>query len=74
MNLSWWLERSCWDCIATFERWKRPRLYVLVDQVPRTPAKRSKMAVAMRAQIEGLTVADADGVTTLGALRKEVTA
>ncbi|MFC4945742.1 class I adenylate-forming enzyme family protein [Pseudonocardia sp. GCM10023141] len=58
-------------CIATFERWKRPRLYVLVDEVPRTPAKRSKMAAAMRAQLEGLTVADADGVTTLGALHKE---
>jgi acyl-CoA synthetase (AMP-forming)/AMP-acid ligase II len=55
--------------IASLERWKRPRLYVLVDEVPRTPAKRSKMAAVMKARLEGLVVRDADGVTTLGALR-----
>ncbi|WP_181780214.1 class I adenylate-forming enzyme family protein [Pseudonocardia pini] len=55
-------------CVATFERWKRPRLYVLVDAVPRTPAKRSKMGAAMKAKLEGLVVRDADGVTTFGAL------
>jgi fatty-acyl-CoA synthase/O-succinylbenzoic acid--CoA ligase len=56
-------------CIATIERWKRPRLYVFVDAVPRTPAKRSKMTTVMKAQIEGLTVRDSDGVTTYGALK-----
>ncbi|OXM67149.1 hypothetical protein CF166_24925 [Amycolatopsis sp. KNN50.9b] len=56
-------------CIATLERWKRPRLYVLVDAVPRTPAKRSKMATVMKAQLEGMTVRDADGVTTFGAMK-----
>jgi acyl-CoA synthetase (AMP-forming)/AMP-acid ligase II len=55
--------------IAALERWKRPRLYVLVDAVPRTPAKRSKMASVMKAQLDGLVVRDADGVTTLGALQ-----
>lgn len=58
-------------CIATLERWKRPRLYVFVDAVPRTPAKRSKMATAMKAQLDGVTVRDADGVTTLGTIRAE---
>lgn len=56
-------------CVATLERWKRPRLYVLVDAVPRTPAKRSKMAAAMKARLEGIVVRDADGVTTYGAQR-----
>ncbi|ODU07615.1 MAG: hypothetical protein ABS81_00465 [Pseudonocardia sp. SCN 72-86] len=55
-------------CIEVLERWKRPRLYVLVDEVPRTPAKRSKMTTVMTARLEGLTVRDADGVTTFGAL------
>jgi acyl-CoA synthetase (AMP-forming)/AMP-acid ligase II len=35
-------------CLATLERWKRPRLYVFVEEVPRTPAKRSKMAATMK--------------------------
>ncbi len=56
-------------CIATLERWKRPRLYVFVDEVPRTPGKRSKMAAAMTARLEGLVVTDADGVTTYRALK-----
>ena len=56
-------------CIATIERWKRPRLYVFVDAVPRTPAKRSKMTAVMKAQIEDLVVHDADGVTTYGVLK-----
>jgi fatty-acyl-CoA synthase/O-succinylbenzoic acid--CoA ligase len=57
-------------CIATLERWKRPRLYVFVDEVPRTPGKRSKMAAAMTAWLEGLVVRDADGVTTYRALTR----
>jgi acyl-CoA synthetase (AMP-forming)/AMP-acid ligase II len=61
-------------CLATLERWKRPRLYVLVDEVPRTAAKRSKMAPVLKARLEGLTVRDADGVTTFGRLQGQVTA
>jgi acyl-CoA synthetase (AMP-forming)/AMP-acid ligase II len=53
-------------CLRELERWKRPRLYVLVDEVPRT-AKRSKMQGVMKAQLEGLVVRDRDGVTTFGA-------
>ena len=56
-------------CIERMERWKRPRLYVLVDEVPRTVAKQSKWQGEMRRQIEGVVVRDADRVTTLGLLR-----
>lgn len=52
-------------CISRIERWKRPRLYVFTDQVPRTAAKRSKMQGEMRRQLGGIMVRDTDGVTTL---------
>lgn len=52
-------------CIAGMERWKRPRLYVFVDAIPRTAAKQTKMAGEMRRLIAGLSVANADGVITL---------
>jgi fatty-acyl-CoA synthase len=29
-------------CLATLERWKRPRVYAIVDAVPRTASKRTK--------------------------------
>lgn len=53
--------------IDKLERWKRPRLYVFVDQVPRT-AKRSKMHGAMRERVQGITLADADGVVAMSEL------
>lgn len=56
-------------CIASMERWKRPRLYVFVEAVPRTAAKQSKWQGEMRRQLEGVMVTDADRVTTLGLLR-----
>jgi acyl-CoA synthetase (AMP-forming)/AMP-acid ligase II len=56
-------------CISRMERWKRPRLYVFVAEVPRTAAKRSKMQGEMRRQLGDAFVRDADGVTTLRALR-----
>lgn len=56
-------------CLGTIERWKRPRLYVFVEAVPRTVAKRSKWQGEMRRQLEGITVPDANGVTTLTELR-----
>lgn len=52
---------------GALERWKRPRLYVFVPEVPRT-AKRSKMHGAMREQIEGIVLKDDDGVVTLAQL------
>jgi len=56
-------------CIVSMERWKRPRLYVFTDAIPRTAAKQTKMQGAMKAQIKDLKVMNDDGVTTLGALR-----
>jgi acyl-CoA synthetase (AMP-forming)/AMP-acid ligase II len=56
-------------CIATLERWKRPRLYVLVDVVPRTVSKHTKMAASLKAMIGEVVVRDADGVATLGELQ-----
>jgi acyl-CoA synthetase (AMP-forming)/AMP-acid ligase II len=53
-------------CQETLERWKRPRLYVIVDEVPRTPAKRSKMQSAMRERLAGIVLRTADGVATFG--------
>ena len=61
-------------CLATLERWKRPRLYVLVDAVPRTTAKRSKWQGEMRRRLEGVQVRDSDGVTTLTAIQTRAAA
>jgi acyl-coenzyme A synthetase/AMP-(fatty) acid ligase len=52
-------------CLATIENWKRPRLYVLVEEIPRT-AKRSKMVGPMRTRLEGVVVRIADGIATIG--------
>jgi acyl-CoA synthetase (AMP-forming)/AMP-acid ligase II len=59
-------------CLATTERWKRPRLYVFVEAVPRTAAKNTKMAGEMRRLIGDVVVADEDGVTTLTRLRRRL--
>ena len=56
-------------CISSMERWKRPRLYVFVNEVPRTAAKRSKMQGEMRRLLGDAVVRDSHGVTTLTALR-----
>jgi acyl-CoA synthetase (AMP-forming)/AMP-acid ligase II len=56
-------------CIEKTERWKRPRLYIFVDEVPRTAAKRSKMQGEMRRRLGDAFVRDADGVTTLSKLK-----
>ncbi len=61
-------------CIGVMERWKRPRLYVFVDSIPRTAAKQTKMQGAMKSQIAGIKVMNADGVTTLGALKAKAPA
>jgi acyl-CoA synthetase (AMP-forming)/AMP-acid ligase II len=55
-------------CIAQMERWKRPRLYVFVDAIPRTAAKQTKMAGELRRHLTGVSVANADGVITLSEL------
>lgn len=55
-------------CIGQMERWKRPRLYVFVDVIPRTAAKQSKMVGEMRRHLAGVSVANGDGVITLNEL------
>jgi acyl-CoA synthetase (AMP-forming)/AMP-acid ligase II len=59
-------------CLEHLERWKRPRLYVMVTEVPRTAAKRTKQHSRMRDQIKGVVVQDKDGVTTLGAIQMAI--
>jgi len=48
------------------EAWKRPRLYVKVDAVPRTLAKRSKIWPQLRGLIQGVALKAEDRVLTLG--------
>lgn len=55
-------------CIEKAERWKRPRLYVFTDEVPRTAAKRSKMQGEMRRRLGDAFVRDAQGVITFSEL------
>jgi acyl-CoA synthetase (AMP-forming)/AMP-acid ligase II len=55
-------------CLAQIERWKRPRLYVFVDAIPRTAAKQTKMSGELRRILGDVSVANADGVITLGEL------
>lgn len=57
-------------CLTRLERWKRPRLYVFGDAVPRTTAKRSKWQGEMRRRLDGVRVSDADGVTHLAAIEQ----
>ena len=45
-------------CLSSMERWMRPRLYIVVDAIPRTAAKRSKDVGALRARVAELTVTD----------------
>ena len=56
-------------CIDNMERWKRPRLYVFVERIPRTAAKQTKMIAELRRVVADVTVANADGVVTLPELR-----
>lgn len=51
-------------CLAHLERWKRPRLYIPVEEVPRTTAKRSKQHGQLRTLVEGIVLRESDGITT----------
>ena len=56
-------------CLEHLERWKRPRLYAVVEEVPRTAAKRSKSLGDLKKRLEGIVLKDGEGVTTLSRLR-----
>jgi hypothetical protein len=57
-------------CLAHLERWKRPRLYVLVDEVPRTMPKRTKDLGALRALVAGIEIGTDEPVRVLSLLVK----
>lgn len=58
-------------CRETLERWKRPRLYIKVDKIPRTLAKGTKAIQDLRKLTAGIHLSDKDGnVTTFGKLKK----
>lgn len=52
-------------CLAHLERWKRPRLYVVVDAVPRTMPKRTKDLQALRALVDGIEIRTDEPVRAL---------
>jgi acyl-CoA synthetase (AMP-forming)/AMP-acid ligase II len=56
-------------CRGAIERWKRPRVYGRIDEVPRTFPKRTKDQKALKAMVEGITLAEGTGVVTLGELK-----
>jgi acyl-CoA synthetase (AMP-forming)/AMP-acid ligase II len=57
-------------CLAYLERWKRPRLYGVVDAIPRTVPKRTKDLPRLRAMLTGIEVSDEGTVATLGSLTR----
>lgn len=56
-------------CLAHLERWKRPRLYLFVDEVPRTMPKRTKDLPALRRLVQDVTDTRAEGVVSRSLLR-----
>ena len=57
-------------CIASMERWKRPRLYLRIDAIPRTMPKRTKDLGALKRLVAGIILRETDGVLALGQLKK----
>ncbi|MGD9856343.1 MAG: class I adenylate-forming enzyme family protein [Planctomycetaceae bacterium] len=54
--------------LRDLERWKRPRLYIKLDAIPRTVAKQTKIWPKLRELVAGITLTG-DGATTYGACR-----
>jgi fatty-acyl-CoA synthase/O-succinylbenzoic acid--CoA ligase len=53
-------------CLTILERWKRPRLYAVVDEIPRTVPKRTKDLSRLRAMLAGIEVSDDGAPAALG--------
>lgn len=51
--------------LENLARWKRPRLYALTDEIPRTHSKKTKIAPDLEAQLEGISLSNEKNVTTL---------
>lgn len=49
-------------------RWKRPRLYAILDEIPRTTSKQSKIAPELEKHIEDVILSVEDGVNTLSSV------
>lgn len=62
------LDRHCLEHLA---RWKRPRLYGRVAQIPRTMPKRTKNLAALRELVEGIELAASDGIVTFSSVARE---
>jgi len=56
-------------CAENIERWKRPRLYIKVDEIPRTMAKRTKDLPKLRKMVDGIVLKDEEGVVSLGKIK-----
>ncbi len=55
-------------CLEQMERWKRPRLYLRIDAIPRTMPKRTKDLAALKRLVAGITLRESDGVVGKGQL------
>lgn len=54
-------------------RWKRPRLYILADEIPRTASKQTKITPQLEERLTGITLNEEDRVVTLSQLQKKKT-
>lgn len=57
-------------CQANMERWKRPRLYLREDAIPRTMPKRTKDLAALKRLVAGITLRDEQGVVARSTLER----
>jgi len=53
------------------ERWKRPRLYVFTEEIPRTMGKKTKDLPKLREAVRGIALGEEDGVVTMSGLRRK---
>ena len=51
--------------VDRLEKWKRPRLYIKVDSIPRTLAKRTKMGHLLKEKLKDVQLKNTDSVLTL---------
>lgn len=52
-------------CLRSLERWKRPRLYGRLAEIPRTMPKRTKSLAALREVVAGIIIEDGQSIATL---------
>lgn len=55
--------------LETLARWKRPRLYAIVDEIPRTHSKKTKIKPELELKVEDITLDDSERVRTLSQIR-----